>query len=493
MFDEEVSRCPELTEQQRAYLVNVHKGLQLVADISRSDALIFLLCHNQIRIVSHAQPHSVAPVYPQERSGAVATESEQTLIYHVRKTGRHIAIQRQLSATEASLVSTYWPLAPTKGEIVAVLAIEATQLAAARQENRDALFQHAVRWLQQMGRETRLPMANTLGHRFSGGDGIILVDGQRYIRYLSGVAANIYRKMGYMGDLRGWRLADLQNIDNLMVIEAGHGGCCREEEVTEHGRILIKQVIPLYHTPALGERIRLQLRGWRWPRHADRPLGSLILIHDITAIRAAQQALETKNTMIKEIHHRVKNNLQTVASLLRMQSRRAQQPETRQMLQEAIGRVRSVAVIHDFLSHAQGQTINMREVCRRIVVQVSEITAQEEHDVHIRCEGEAVFLPAQEATALALVINELLLNALEHAFVEQETGEVTVRLHDWGKQGELIVEDNGQGLPESWQGVPERSLGLQIIQSLAKHDLSGAFSLEQGRNGTIAKVTFAKK
>jgi len=493
MFDEEVSHCPELTEQQRTYLGDVYNGLELVADISRSDALLFLPCGDQIRIVAHARPHSVAPVYPQTRSGEIATETEETIVRRVQQTGRHTAVHRQLGATEAPLVSEYWPLAPDKKKVLAVLAVEATQLAAARQENRDPLFQHAVRWLQQMERAGRLPMANTLDHRFSGGDGIILVDGQRYIRYLSGVAANIYRKMGYMGDLRGWRLADLQNIDNLMVIEAGHGGCCQQEEVTERGRILIKQVIPLYHTPWLRERIELRFRGWRWPRQSGQPLGALILIHDITEIRAAQQALETKNTMIKEIHHRVKNNLQTVASLLRMQSRRAKQAETRQMLQEAIGRVRSVAVIHDFLSRAQGQTINMREVCRRIVAQVGEITAQDEQKVRIRCEGEAVFLPAQEATALALVINELLLNALEHAFVGQKTGEVTVWLHDWGNQGELVVEDNGQGLPEDWQGVPERSLGLQIIQSLAEHDLSGTFSLEPGENGTIAKVTFAKK
>ncbi len=490
MPDKDVFDCPELNEAERSYLRQVQSGLPLAADVSRSDILIFQSCGDEIRVAAHALPYSVAPVYDHNRSHEVLSAEEAALFQRALRQQHYLTVQRQHRATEAPIVSTYWPLAPAGGRPVAVLAVEATQLAAARQHNRDILFQMAVNWLQEALRAGKFAPVNT-HHPFSEGGGIILVDGQRYIRYLSGVAANIYRKMGYMGDLRGWRLADLQNVDNLMVVEASRGACCREEEVEERGRILVKQVIPLHHTPSWREWWQLTWKGWRRSRHADRPLGALILIHDLTDEQAAKRELAMKNTIIKEIHHRVKNNLQTVVSLLRMQARRLEQPEARQALQEAARRVQAVAVIHEFLSHSEGQSINVRDVCQRVISQIQEIVGHDQK-IEMHFEGEPVFLSAQKATAIALVVNELLLNAAEHAFGEHQSGEIFIHLTDWGDRGELVIEDNGRGLPKDWQGIPQTSLGLQIVKSLSEHDLQGSFSLEQSENGTIARVIFTK-
>ena len=251
--------------------------------------------------------------------------------------------------------------------------------------------------------------------------------------------------------------------------------------------VWVKKAIPFFST----RKGFLGLRSGR--QRSTRPDGVLVTIHDETDARRREEELEVRAAMIQEIHHRAKNNMQTIASLLRLQFRRAESDETRRALQEGINRILSVAVIHEFLAHQEARVINIRDVSQRIINQVREGVLDRERGIRLGLEGPNIYLPTQPATVCALVINELLLNALEHGYERQVGGTVTVKLKDDGEQITIAVDDDGVGLPEEFDLARTSSLGLQIVNTLAQGDLRGNFELNSRDKGVSATVTFPKQ
>jgi len=221
---------------------------------------------------------------------------------------------------------------------------------------------------------------------------------------------------------------------------------------------------------------------------------------DLTELRRTQEALIVAQQALErslaekeqEVHHRVKNNLQNVAALLRMQQRRAHEAETRHALSEAISRILSVAVIHEFLSLDETQSINVRDVCQRIVTQTRQALAPGQL-VEFSVEGPAIYLPSQQATATALVINELVQNALEHGYEHRAHGQIKLVLTDGGDSVKLEICDDGEPLSADFDFSNTASLGLQIVRSLVQADLRGEITLEnQPERGVVATVVFPK-
>ena len=199
--------------------------------------------------------------------------------------------------------------------------------------------------------------------------------------------------------------------------------------------------------------------------------------------------------MIQEIHHRVKNNLQTIAALLRLQARRSDSPEVAEQLRESVGRIISIAVVHEFLSHEENSAINIHEVSNRILGEVRNGVLDHTRPINLSLEGTRNFvLPAQQATSSALIINELVQNAVEHAFVGLPGGSIVVRLIEQGDSLCIEIADDGLGLPEQFDPVRHGGLGLQIVRSLVREDLKGQFELVTNSNGkgVQATVSFPK-
>ena len=195
--------------------------------------------------------------------------------------------------------------------------------------------------------------------------------------------------------------------------------------------------------------------------------------------------------MIQEIHHRVKNNLQTIASLLRLQARRADSDDVGHVLLDSVSRILSVAAVHEFLSEHESRVINVKDVSRRILDQMREGVVSREERIQFKLLGPNIYLPTQQATACALIINELLQNALEHGFDTSEGGEVLVELQDGAELVTLRIANSGRGLPKGFELERDRHLGLTIVETLVKDDLRGRFELRDG-DGVEALVTFPK-
>jgi two-component sensor histidine kinase len=217
----------------------------------------------------------------------------------------------------------------------------------------------------------------------------------------------------------------------------------------------------------------------------------LILCHDATESLQAQREIESKMAMIREVHHRVKNNLQVIASIMRLQARRAAGEEARTVLEESVNRVLSVAVVHDFLSRNAEGTINLQDVARRIVNQTKEGLIDPDKKIALNVKGPDIWLSAERATRCALVINELVQNAIEHGMVDRDEGHVEVEFVDHGEKVTLVVADDGRGLASDFSVREDAHLGLNMVQRMVERDLSGQFSLSSA-GGTRAIVEFDK-
>jgi two-component sensor histidine kinase len=224
------------------------------------------------------------------------------------------------------------------------------------------------------------------------------------------------------------------------------------------------------------------------------PIGALVLVRDVTEVRRRDRELLTKDATIREIHHRVKNNLQTVAALLRLQARRVTSPDAKVALEESVRRVASIAIVHETLSMSVDEEVQFDGVVDRIGAAATEVAAPETK-VRMRRASPFGVLPAEIATPLAMVLNELLLNAVEHGFPArdepppgEEFGEVVISAHRFRKQLHVSVADNGCGLPPDFDLNSADRLGLQIVRSLASGELRGSIEMRPRAGGGTEAV-----
>ena len=298
------------------------------------------------------------------------------------------------------------------------------------------------------------------------GDGFLRIDAAGRVTYASPNALSVYRRLGLAADLTGLLLADTtrslvppaRRPDEETLSAVLGGTSARDIEVGTDETTLILRAIPL--------------------RPKGEHIGALVLLRDVTDLRRRDRELVTKDATIREIHHRVKNNLQTVAALLRLQARRLDVPEGREALEEAVRRVGSIAIVHDTLSQAFDEFVDFDDVADRLRVMVAEVSSTGASVRTVRV-GSFGTLTAEVATPLAMVITEVLQNAVEHGFRD---GEGTVELTAQRLVGRLrvTVDDDGVGLPEGFDLDGSTSLGLSIVRTLVESELGGLLELRAG-------------
>ncbi|MGZ4551774.1 MAG: sensor histidine kinase, partial [Blastococcus sp.] len=211
----------------------------------------------------------------------------------------------------------------------------------------------------------------------------------------------------------------------------------------------------------------------------------LVLVRDVTDVRRRDRALLTKDATIREIHHRVKNNLQTVAALLRLQARRMTEPAAREALEESVRRVASIAVVHDTLAGSREDVVAVDDVLDRVLPMLGDLTSVGPA-ARTRRIGSFGELPAASATPLVLAVTELLHNAAEHAFPDGEPGSIELVAERDGDDLVVRVRDNGKGLPEGFDPDVSDGLGLQIVRTLVVGELGGTLTMTSPPLGAAA-------
>lgn len=488
-MDDVVYQCEGLSTDDIKFLRRVERGMAIVADIGRSDLLLYCpLNPKRAVVVAQAAPHSIHPVYLRRLIGTQVKHGEEPYVFHCLLKGHRAHGDLGLIADRAPIVQEVLPVRNAQARVIGALSFETNLLEQERHRRRSKAFQAAVRQLREMLRRGQLSRAASLSP-FGEYDGILVVDAQQRVTYASGIATSLYRRLGRLETLVGRRLSSFSPADGELVGQAIEDGCCAEEETQDRGRVWVRKALVLLSHETYPLSIRRMLGV---VDREPRLVGVLLMVHDATEARRKERELKVKSAIIQEIHHRVKNNLQVIAALLRIQSRRSVHRETRRALQEAVQRVLSVAVVHEFLSETDARIINIRELVQRIITQTQQGILGPDQHIRLRLEGPTLYLPAQQATTCALIVNELIQNAVEHAFGETGRGTVTVRLGQEGDVVQISIIDDGRGLPEGFTVDGAESLGLQIVRTLVQDDLKGEFQL-RNRDGTRAIIRFPRR
>jgi two-component system, sensor histidine kinase PdtaS len=304
------------------------------------------------------------------------------------------------------------------------------------------------------------------------GDGLLRLSRSGKVTYASPNALSAYRRLGLSADLVGKQLGPLtarlcanREPRDESLMQAASGRAHAETEVEANGSVIQLRTIPVIVD---GDRA-----------------GALILLRDVTELRHRERELLSKDATIREIHHRVKNNLQTVAALLRLQARRLRAPEARTALEEAVRRVGSIAMVHETLSHVPDEVVDFDDIASRVAMMAGEVAAPEAR-VTPTLVGEFGLLPAMVATPLALVLTELLQNALQHGLSQPSqavTGYLEIAARRAPGRLTVTVSDNGAGLPAEFELDASTSLGLQIVRTLVLTELDGRLEIEPRPGG----------
>lgn len=201
--------------------------------------------------------------------------------------------------------------------------------------------------------------------------------------------------------------------------------------------------------------------------------------------------LMVKSAVIQEMHHRVKNNLQQIASLVRLQMHFSKGASVEEAMNDTLNRILAIAAVHELLSREDLDAVSIKKVAEQILTATKQSVLAPGKSLYTLVEGPDIRLPLNQATSLALVINELVQNAVEHGFATIDEGRIWVTLEETESEISLFILNDGQPLPENFDPVKTNSLGLRIVMDLVRGGLGGTFVMEN-KDGILATVRFPR-
>lgn len=210
------------------------------------------------------------------------------------------------------------------------------------------------------------------------------------------------------------------------------------------------------------------------------------------ALSIENAKLQVRDTLMQEMHHRVKNNLQQVASLLRLQMRAANYKSLEEALNDILTRILAISAVHDLLSREDLDHVGLRSIAETLVHHQHSSLILPNKNIQFVVRGEEVRLNMTQATQIALVLNELISNAVEHGFASADEGEIHVTVEEKNEEVSLWVSNNGDSLPANFDLSGTNSLGLQIVTSLTR-TMGGRFKMSDVLGWTVAEVKFPRQ
>ena len=417
-LNELVRAHTDLADEDLAWLHLLVADWQIIADLSFADLVLWLPDRAGSGFWAGAQmrPTTGPTAYVDDLVGAFVPAGRRPLLDQALERGR---VAREGDPEWRDDIPVRVEAIPVRrdGRILAVIGRNTNLLGVRTPSRLELAYLQTATDLTQMIAHGHFPFPGQRSDHADSprvGDGFVRIDASGAVTYASPNALSVYRRLGLQSDLTGLNLADVtrglvppkRRPDEETLSAVLGGRMPRDTELGDGDTVLILRAIPLRPT---GEH-----------------LGALVLLRDVTDLRSRDRELVTKDATIREIHHRVKNNLQTVAALLRLQARRIESPEGRSALEEAVRRVGSIAIVHDTLSQYFDEQVAFDEVADRL-----RVTAR-------RTPGHLL----------------------------------------------VTVDDDGVGLPEGFDLEGSSSLGLSIVRTLVESELGGQLELGPVPSGT---------
>jgi two-component sensor histidine kinase len=455
----------------RAHLDHLVGWWAVLADLCFSDLVLYLPVDVEVDgerldgfvMAQHVRPATSQTIYPIELVGEVRTTTQRPLVADAYATGA-IVEGRIDSAWLGEQIQVEAIPVRRGDQVVAVITrefVSSTRREAGELEQTYAAVFNRFAEMIAAGalpfgaEEDRLPDGPRVG------DGVIVTDDEGSIAYASPNAVSALMRPGSGS---GSKVVG-QRLDQV-----GLGSVGLDALVTRH---------PVSVEVETGGDIVVSIRCI--PLVAEGEVtGSVVLLRDVSDLRRRDRMLLSKDATIREIHHRVKNNLQTISALLRLQGRRLVEPSARSAVEESVRRIRAIAIVHEILSREPGDDVPFADILRPLIRMVEEGLVSAERPVRFVVGGDPGLLPSPAATSLAVVLSELFQNVVEHAYpmsLGPAAGVVSVEFETDGARLKVVVEDDGVGLPDGYTIDGGESLGLSIVRTLVTSELGGTIEV----------------
>lgn len=446
-----------------ASIMEASKMLQAVADIENADVFIDCLTRDpdEAIVVAEAKPSNSKSMYRNSVVGELALRKNEPAVLRTLELG---VASKDLKAVTQEHITVRQTVAPVKnnGKIIGVLIVEKDVTDAMSHQNNIKMLsegyeQFSDTLISVSVSEDEDSVANYID------DAILIFDEEGVLRFSNPRADIFYKDMGYRDEIRGMHYNNLSLAQNTF----------REVMETKNFEDIEVKVGNLFlrarHIPLNSKTFKL-----------------VVIIKDLTLMKEKEKELISKSVAIKEIHHRVKNNLQTIASLLRLQARRSEDKGTKIALHESMSRILSIAATHELLAQEGVDEVDIMEVISNIKDNTMRYFNMPIKNVEVTVTGDNFKVHSDISTSIALVINEILQNSLKYAFPGRNKGRIKIEIEKGKVYSTITITDDGVGFDVN--EVKKSSLGLSIVNSTVSDKLKGNIKIVSGHEGT--KVTF---
>lgn len=447
---------------------------QVISDLMFADLVLWgREDDDTVRALAHCRPATGATVYYEDPVDQERTREQRPDLFECFDAGQHTGVV-PIVADDTEARSQSVPVRHSR-ETIAVLSVESSPEVETRTLEQDVRFRDLGGRLLDMVERGEYPIFGAPIPPRRGAprvvDGIVELDVDGVVVWASPNALSGFHRFGVEGNLVGTALAEVTTDvlqthttvdESLPLVLTGRAAW--RSDMQAHGRTLSMRAIPFTEN--------------------HRRTGAMVLVRDVSDLRRRERELITKDATIREVNHRVKNNLQTVAALLRLQRRRMKTDEAREALYEAERRVTTIALVHEALTQGFAETVDFDEIvdkCVSLAADVGSATVRHSASasaydaelpvVETSRYGKVGLVRAEEATPLALVVTEMATNAVEHGLAGTG-GMLSVRAQRVGAHLQLHIEDDGRGM----RGKKPEGLGTQIAQTLISGELDGTIS-----------------
>ena len=481
-----------LDKEAIAHLQRLVAGWGLLADFCFADLLLFTRVDpdpgddghdewsfddDRFVVLGHIRPTTSQTLYRSDLVGEVLTGAERPLVARAMRHGEIIEGEITVSAirerVRVQCIPVRW-----NGQVIGMLTRDSAPLVGRQPGELERTYIQIFHRLAAMIAKGLYPYATEESDSEEPprvGDGVILLDRSARVEFTSPNAISALHRIGIHGNTEGMRIADY-GFDERIIRNAYSNQVPVTREI-ERGieTTVVFRCLPLIE--------------------ADQVSGAVLICRDISDLRRRDRLLLSKDATIREIHHRVKNNLQTIGSLLSLHGRRLASDEARQAIEESARRIRSIALVHETLSRNAEDDVPFLDILRPILRMAEETMVSPDEPIYFRADGDAGRLPSQVATPLAVVLNELLQNAVDHAYPSEaglHGGHVKVALSNVDELLRVVVTDDGVGLPPGFDLATQAGLGLTIVQKLVENELGGVISVRTNKPGTARPGTIVE-
>lgn len=458
----------DLTDDEIGSIRIMSSVLQSLANLE--DADVFIDCpadNGDSIVVAEAKPSGVPSSYKNSVIGMLAKKENEPAVARTTRLGIPTKHMKGLTQENTYVIQSVEPI-KNGTKVIGTLIREQ------RMEE-----QYATGERLHLSQQSYKTIANVLTHMGDDNswltecieEALLMINHEGIVSFRNSIAKALYQNLGYIQDVLG------QSYANVCLINSEQIG---EMRINENCKNSFTEITVGKYTLSIS-----------YVYLGKNDVDFAVIIRDMTWMREQEKELILKSVAIKEMHHRVKNNLQTIASLLRLQIRRTENEETKVVLKETMDRILSISVTHQLLAQSGIDFVKIGDVILNIKNNVTRYFYRPHSSIDVIMEGDDFEVESDIATSVALVVNELLQNSMKYAFVNRSKGVVRIAVSAGSLYSRIKICDNGNGFDV--KSVKQEGLGLKIVKSIVEDKLHGNLKIKSNKQGTVVTFDFINK